>query len=128
MIVNQGQTLTAMNDDALKLTVELTDSNKIQLSWKTVFEANYYKIFRAAVAADIEPTANDVEYIELAVSETNEFSDNFIKSDGEIVDGNTLKEKSSYLYYVVAIDAWEKEIEKSEVVKFSFPLKLEDIK
>lgn len=127
LLVIQGNTLAGKNNDSMKLTVELTDSNVVQLNWKTIFEANYYKVFRAEVSTDTDPTAKDIEYIELGVSETNEFSDSNIKKDGEKVSDETLKEDTVYLYYVAAIDAWEKEIEKSEVVKFNFPIKLEKI-
>lgn len=125
LIVTQGQTLSKEKNDSMHLTVQKTDSNSVSLNWETIFEANYYKVFRAEVAADVDPTAEDIKYVELGVSETNEFLDNYIKKDGENTEAETAKENTTYLYYVTAIDAWEKEITKSDIVKFSLGVKVE---
>jgi hypothetical protein len=127
LIVTQGQTLINKKNDSMHLTVQMTDSNSVSLNWETIFEANYYKIFRAEVTAAVDSTTEDIKYVELGISETNEFLDNYIKKDGENTDAKTTKESMAYLYYVTAIDAWEKEISKSDIVKFSLNVKIEEI-
>ncbi|MEE9431072.1 MAG: hypothetical protein V3V16_08535 [Melioribacteraceae bacterium] len=129
LFVTQGKTQSQneTSNDAIQLTAQLTDSNTVTLNWDTIFEANYYKVYRAEVDAKFDSTNNEIQYVELGISESNEFIDSYIKKDGENAVEKNAENTSVFLYYITAIDAWEKEIGVSNVVRLALPLDVEEI-
>lgn len=122
-IPTKGKDLSNENE-GMSLKVQVNEENQIVLNWDIVEDANYYKVFRAEVTSGEDSTNENAKYFEMGISEVNQFMHNFLGIDGE---NNEVSTSSSFLYYITAIDAFEKEIERSEVVKLSLPVIPEEI-
>jgi len=123
LTITQGNCLSDTTD--MNLTIKISENSKVLLKWDGVSDANYYKIYRTEVNSEENTTAANLDYVILGTSEVTEFAHDYFDQIG---DSPEVTKNSSYLYYVTAIDALEKEIGTSNIVKFSLPLQVEDIK